>query len=56
MYFPFLQNDFNPYYYYCSFPFKTNMQSPCKSENSLESLPSVTNVLKTEEKDAEDIE
>ena len=56
MYFPFLQNDFNPFYYYCSIPFEASVQQPCKSEDSLDSLPSVTNVVKTEEKYAEDIE
>jgi hypothetical protein len=34
MYFPFLQNDFNSYYYYYSHPFEMPVQPPNEIEES----------------------
>ena len=56
MYFPFLQNDYNSYFYYCLNTFDIEPQSAEKPFECLQQPTSPTGVLKIEEKDAEDIE
>lgn len=56
MYFPFLQNDYNSFFYYCINPFEIELQSSEKATDSHQDSISPSHTLKTEEKDAEDIE